>query len=102
MREYLPLKGAQVVTAARQTSFNRTRAICISGNLRPCRNADHARTQRYLSPAYMIKLTKECEIATFACVHPDDDDRRWGSGARASSPTEARSYDRRGDEFPVL
>jgi hypothetical protein len=50
----------------------------------------------------MIKLTKECEIATFACVHPDDDDRRWGSVARVRSPKEVRYFDARGDAFAVL
>jgi hypothetical protein len=34
------------------------------------------RTPRYSPPVHMIKLTKEREIAPYAWVHPDDDDRR--------------------------
>jgi hypothetical protein len=29
-----------------------------------------------LPPVHLIKLTKEREIAPYAWVHPDDDDRR--------------------------
>jgi hypothetical protein len=31
---------------------------------------------RYAPTVHMIKLTKEREIAPYAWVHPDDDDRR--------------------------
>jgi hypothetical protein len=34
------------------------------------------RTPRRSPPVHMIKLTKEREIAPYAWVHPDDDDRR--------------------------
>jgi hypothetical protein len=32
--------------------------------------------RRYSPPVQVIKLTKEREIAPYAWVHPDDDDRR--------------------------
>jgi hypothetical protein len=32
--------------------------------------------RRYAPPVHMIKLTQEREIAAYASLHPDDDDRR--------------------------
>jgi len=34
------------------------------------------RTPRYTRHAHMIKLTQQREIALYAWVHPDDDERR--------------------------
>jgi hypothetical protein len=34
------------------------------------------RTPRHSPPVHMIKLTQQREIAPYAWVHPDDDDRR--------------------------
>jgi hypothetical protein len=34
------------------------------------------RTPRHSSPVHMIKLTQQREIALYALVHPDDDERR--------------------------
>jgi hypothetical protein len=48
--------------------------------------------RRYAPPVHMIKLTQEREIAAYASLHPDDDDRRYDRG-RASL---AHGLDRHG------
>ena len=44
--------------------------------LEPALKCRSCRTPRYSPPVHMIKLTQQREIAPYAWVHPDDDERR--------------------------
>jgi hypothetical protein len=68
----LDLKGVQVVTGARQTGVNGTRAEFRPLNSRAlkCRSCMQG---RYAPPVHMIKLTETREITPYLWVHPDEE-----------------------------
>ena len=63
------MKGAQVVTGARQTGVKPARNFGDrKAHALKCRSCKKG---RYAPPVHMIKLTKEREIAPYVWVHPD-------------------------------
>jgi hypothetical protein len=51
--------------------------------LGPALKCRSCRTTRYSPPVHMIKLTQQREIASYAWVHPDDDELRLPFTSRA-------------------
>jgi hypothetical protein len=76
-----PRGGGNVACGVARASGRSTRARRPRDTpiwkLEPALKCRSCRTPRYSPPVRMIKLTKEREIAPYAWVHPDDDDRNY-------------------------